>query len=73
MPVGGATLAIRSREEEFFEGERLVLSCNVTSGNYVSYSWLLDDQPPPGPTPQPGPAPHHTHPDLLIPRSETKI
>uniref|UniRef100_A0A8C5FRQ2 Ig-like domain-containing protein n=1 Tax=Gadus morhua TaxID=8049 RepID=A0A8C5FRQ2_GADMO len=55
VPVGGATLAIRSREEEFFEGERLVLSCNVTSGNYVSYSWLLDDQPPPGPTPQPGP------------------
>ncbi|XP_030206382.1 uncharacterized protein si:dkey-93h22.7 isoform X5 [Gadus morhua] len=69
VPVGGATLAIRSREEEFFEGERLVLSCNVTSGNYVSYSWLLDDQPPPGPTPQPGPAPHHTHPDLLIPRA----
>ncbi|CAL8330403.1 unnamed protein product [Lota lota] len=62
-PVKGATLAVQSGAVEFFEGKILVLRCNVTSGNHISYSWLLDDQP------LPASAFHHAHQELFISRT----
>lgn len=45
QPVKGAEILIRSGLQEFFEGHRLELFCKITAGNYVSYKWLLSDQP----------------------------
>jgi len=63
-PVKGATLTVQSGPVELFEGRMLVLHCNVTSGNHVSYTWLLDDRPLPASS-----VFHHAHKELFIYRS----
>ncbi|KAG7281948.1 hypothetical protein CRUP_003006, partial [Coryphaenoides rupestris] len=45
----------------------LVLRCNVTSGNHVSYTWLLDDRPIPASS-----VFHHAHKELFIYRTMPK-
>ncbi|XP_029914872.1 Fc receptor-like protein 5 [Myripristis murdjan] len=44
-PVDGAEVVVQSGAVEFFEGKTLKLLCNLTAGNHVSYSWLLNGQP----------------------------
>ncbi|XP_078127067.1 uncharacterized protein LOC144531041 [Sander vitreus] len=43
-PVNGAELVVHSGPVEFFEGKTLELHCDLTSGNHVSYKWLLNGQ-----------------------------
>ncbi|XP_041641835.1 Fc receptor-like protein 5 [Cheilinus undulatus] len=45
VPVKVAELVVASGPVEFFEGKMLELRCDLTEGNYVSYSWLLNGQP----------------------------
>ncbi|XP_034543163.1 uncharacterized protein LOC117815513 [Notolabrus celidotus] len=45
VPVKGAKIVVTSGLQEFFEGGTLDLRCNLTSGNYVSYTWYLNDWP----------------------------
>uniref|UniRef100_A0A667WIY6 Si:dkey-93h22.7 n=1 Tax=Myripristis murdjan TaxID=586833 RepID=A0A667WIY6_9TELE len=43
--LDGAEVVVQSGAVEFFEGKTLKLLCNLTAGNHVSYSWLLNGQP----------------------------
>ncbi|KAJ3614748.1 hypothetical protein NHX12_018318 [Muraenolepis orangiensis] len=47
VPVKGVSLEVQSGAVEIFEGKMLSLRCNVASGNHISFSWLLGDQPLP--------------------------
>ncbi|XP_076879682.1 Fc receptor-like protein 3 [Brachyhypopomus gauderio] len=42
-PVVGAFLVSTPAPGDLWEGESLTLQCHITKGNYVSYSWLLND------------------------------
>ncbi|KAM4603288.1 Fc receptor-like protein 3 [Polymixia lowei] len=46
-PVDGAQLVVHSGQTEIFEGDPLVMLCDVIAGTRVSFRWLVDDQPVP--------------------------
>ncbi|CAJ1053720.1 uncharacterized protein LOC117815513 [Xyrichtys novacula] len=45
VPVENPNVFISSGLQEFFAGRTLDLRCNVTSGNHVDYTWLLNGRP----------------------------